>query len=240
MTEVQLFSTCLAEEFFPEVNDAAATVLERLRLKVTPIRGAFCCGQVAFNEGMREQAVALARRFLNSVQPGVPIVVPSGSCTSMLKIFYGDLLADDPALAAKAAAIRPWVFELSQFIVNVLKVKYLGARYERAVAYHPSCHLMRELGVRAEPMTLLSAVAGIKLCVVRDREECCGFGGMFSVKFPDISASLLDDKIARINESGAEVVVANDCGCLMQIGGGLSRKGEKIEVRHLAEVLAAR
>ena len=240
MTEVQLFSTCLAEEFFPEVNDAAATVLERLRLKVTPIRGAFCCGQVAFNEGMREQAVALARRFLNSVQPGVPIVVPSGSCTSMLKIFYGDLLADDPALAARAAAIRPWVFELSQFIVNVLKVKYLGARFERAVAYHPSCHLMRELGVRAEPMTLLSAVAGIKLCVVRDREECCGFGGMFSVKFPDISASMLDDKIARISESGAEVVVANDCGCLMQIGGGLSRKGEKIEVRHLAEVLAAR
>jgi len=240
MTEVQLFSTCLAEEFFPEVNDAAATVLERLRLKVTPIRGAFCCGQVAFNEGMREQAVALARRFLNSVQPGVPIVVPSGSCTSMLKIFYGDLLADDPALAARAMAIRPWVFELSQFIVSVLKVKYLGARYERAVAYHPSCHLMRELGVRTEPMTLLSAVAGIKLCVVRDREECCGFGGMFSVKFPDISASMLDDKIARINESGAEVVVANDCGCLMQIGGGLSRKGEKIEVRHLAEVLAAR
>ncbi len=158
----------------------------------------------------------------------------------MLKIFYGDLLADDPALAARAMAIRPWVFELSQFIVNVLKVKYLGARYERAVAYHPSCHLMRELGVRAEPMTLLSAVAGIRLCELRDREECCGFGGMFSVKFPDISASMLDDKMARIKESGAEVVVANDCGCLMQIGGGLSRAGEKIEVRHLAEVLAAR
>jgi L-lactate dehydrogenase complex protein LldE len=240
MTEVQLFSTCLAEEFFPEVNDASATVLERLRLKVTPIRGAFCCGQVAFNEGMREQAVDLARRFLKSVQPDVPIVVPSGSCTSMLKIFYGDLFADDPALAAKATAIRPWVFELSQFLVNVLKVKYLGARYERAVAYHPSCHLMRELGVRAEPMTLLSAVAGIKICDLRDREECCGFGGMFSVKFPHISASMLEDKMARIKESGAEVVIANDCGCLMQIGGGLSRKGEKIEVRHLAEVLAAR
>ena len=240
MTEVQLFSTCLAEEFFPEVNDAAATVLERLRLKVTPIRGAFCCGQVAFNEGMREQAVVLARRFLNSVQPGVPIVVPSGSCTSMLKIFYGDLLADDLALAARAMAIRPWVFELSQFIVNVLKVKYLGARFERAVAYHPSCHLMRELGVRDEPMTLLSAVGGIKLCELRDREECCGFGGMFSVKFPHISASMLEDKIARIKESGAEVIVANDCGCLMQLGGGLSRAGMKIETRHLAEILASR
>ena len=186
------------------------------------------------------EALDLARRFLNSVEPGIPIVVPSGSCTSMLKIFYGDLLADDPALSAKAMAIRPWVFELSQFIVNVLKVKYIGARYERAVAYHPSCHLMRELGVRDEPMTLLSAVAGIRIRELRDREECCGFGGMFSVKFPHISASMLEDKMARIRESGAEVVVANDCGCLMQIGGGLSRAGEKIEVRHLAEVLAAR
>ncbi len=240
MTEVQLFSTCLAEEFFPEVNDAAATVLERLRLKVTPVRGAFCCGQVAFNEGFRDEALGLARRFLNSVEPGIPIVVPSGSCTTMLKIFYGDLLAGDPALAAKANAIRPWVFEFSQFIDNVLKVKYVGARYERAVAYLPSCHLTRELGVRDEPMTLLSAVAGIRIRELRDREECCGFGGMFSVKFPDISASMMEDKIARIKESGAEVIVANDCGCLMQIGGGLSRAGEKIEVRHLAEVLAAR
>jgi L-lactate dehydrogenase complex protein LldE len=240
MTEVQLFSTCLAEEFFPEVNDAAATVLERLRLKIKPVRAAFCCGQVAFNEGMRDEARDLARRFLKSVEPGVPIVVPSGSCTSMLKIFYGDLLVGDSTLAAQAMAIRPWVFEFSQFIVNVLKVKYVGARYERAVAYHPSCHLMRELGVRTEPMTLLSAVTGIKICDLRDREECCGFGGMFSVKFPHISASMLDDKLARLKESGAEVVVANDCGCLMQIGGGLSRAGEKIETRHLAEVLASR
>src|ERR1700679_1719301 len=109
MTEVQLFSTCLAEEFFPEVNDSAATVLERLRLKVTPIRGAFCCGQVAFNEGMREEAVNLARRFLNSVQLDVPIVVPSGSCTSMLKIFYGDFFAADLAPAAGARGVRPGV-----------------------------------------------------------------------------------------------------------------------------------
>ena len=240
MTEVQLFSTCLAEEFFPEVNDAAATVLERLRLKVRPVRGAFCCGQVAFNEGLRDEALDLGRRFLNSVTPGIPIVAPSGSCTSMLKIFYGDLLASDPALAAKAQAVRPWVFEFSQFIVNVMKVKYVGARYERAVAYHPSCHLMRELGVRDEPMTLLSGVAGIKIRELRDREECCGFGGMFAVKFPHISASMLEDKIASIRECGAEVVVANDCGCLMQMGGGLSRAGAKIETRHLAEILASR
>src|SRR5882757_1410234 len=142
MTEVQLFSTCLAEEFFPEVNDAAATVLERLRLKVTPVRGAFCCGQVAFNEGMREEAVELARRFLNSVEPNIPIVVPSGSCTSMLKIFYGDLLAGDPALVAKANAIRPWIFEFSQFIVNVLKVYSSRVRYAGAGWFGASGYLM--------------------------------------------------------------------------------------------------
>src|SRR5260370_208395 len=124
MTEVQLFATCLAEEFFPDVNDAAATVLERLRLKVTPVRRAFCCGQVAFNEGMREEAVELARRFLNSVEPNIPIVVPSGSCTSMLKIFYGDLLAGDSPLVTKANAIRPWIFESSHFLLNVLKVSH--------------------------------------------------------------------------------------------------------------------
>jgi L-lactate dehydrogenase complex protein LldE len=240
MTEVQLFSTCLAEEFFPEAGEAAAIVLERLQLKVLPLRRAFCCGQVAFNEGMRAEATALARRFLDSVTPGVPIVIPSGSCASMVKIFYSDLLAGEPELLAKAAAIRPWVFEFSQFLVDVLKVKYLGARFERAVAYHPSCHLMRELHARDEAPALLSAVGGIRLCEIREREECCGFGGLFSVKFPDISGAMLEDKIARIKESGAEVVTASDCGCLMQIGGGLHRAGLAIETRHLAEILASR
>jgi L-lactate dehydrogenase complex protein LldE len=201
---------------------------------------AFCCGQAAFNEGFRTEAKKLARRFLESCEPGRPIVIPSGSCTSMVKIFYRDLLADDPELLAKADAIRPWVFEFSQFLVDVLKVKYLGARFERTVTYHPSCHLMRELGVREQPRALLSAVNGIRIVELRDREECCGFGGLFSVKFPHISGAMLDDKMTRIRESGAEVIVSNDCGCLMQIGGGLHRAGDKVETRHLAEVLAAR
>ena len=126
MTEVQLFSTCLAEEFFPEVNDAAATVLERLRLKVTPVRGAFCCGQVAFNEGMREEAVELARRFLNSVEPNIPIVVPSGSCTSMLKIFYGDLLAGDSVLAAHNS-----IFDITLLNQEIARV-FPGCRMRNA------------------------------------------------------------------------------------------------------------
>ena len=240
MTEVQLFSTCLAEELFPEVFDAAATVLERLRLRVTPLTAAFCCGQVAFNEGLRDEAIQLARRFLDACKPDTPIIVPSGSCSSMVRIFYSDLLAKDEKLRIKANAIRPWVYEFSQFLVGVVKVKYLGARYERAVAYHPSCHLMRELRVREEPMALLSAVNGIRLMEVAKREECCGFGGLFSVKFPHISGAMLEDKVRAIQESGAEVVVSNDCGCLMQIGGGLRRAGANIEVHHLAEILAAR
>jgi L-lactate dehydrogenase complex protein LldE len=240
MNDVTLFPTCLAEEFFPEARDAAIAVLERLRLHVRPVRRAFCCGQAPFNEGFRAQAKDLARRFLESVEPGTPIVIPSGSCTSMIRIFYSDLLAGDAALIDKAARIRPWVFEFSQFIVDVLKVKYVGARFERTVTYHPSCHLLRELRVREQPLALLSSVNGIKLVELRNREECCGFGGLFSVKFPHISGSMLEDKLRTIRESGAQVVVSNDCGCLMQIGGGLHRAADKIETCHLAEILAAR
>ena len=239
-TEVRLFGTCLAEEFYPSAVDAAARVLRELKLKVRPMRRTFCCGQAAFNEGMREQASELARRFLGACEPGTPIVVPSRSCAAMVKIFYADLLAGDPKLAAKAAALRPWVYEFSQFLVGVMKVRFLGARFERAVAYHPGCHLLREMGVRDEPRLLLSAVSGIRLCELRNVQECCGFGGMFSVKFPHISGGMLADKVASIRESGADTVVANDCGCLMQIGGGLSRAGLDIETRHLAEVLASR
>jgi L-lactate dehydrogenase complex protein LldE len=240
MTEVQLFATCLAEQFFPAAVEASVKVLERLKLKVRPLRKAFCCGQAPFNEGLRDDALDLARRFLGSCEPDVPLIIPSGSCASMVKIFYADLLAGDPALHERARAIRPWIFELSQFLVNVVKVKYVGARFERMVAYHPSCHLMRELRVADEPRLLLSNVNGLKLVNFRDPEECCGFGGTFAVKFPQISTAMAEDKITRLQESGAEVLVANDCGCLMQIGGTLHRRQIPIEVRHIAEVLAAR
>ncbi|MGH7905337.1 MAG: (Fe-S)-binding protein [Candidatus Binataceae bacterium] len=239
-SNVVLFNTCLAEEFFPGVPGAVAAVLEGLGIRVRPLRRAFCCGQAPFNEGLRERAIGLARRFLNSVKPEAPIIVPSGSCASMIRNFYPDLLANEPKLTRKAAAIRPWVHEFSQFLVNVMKVKYVGARYERPVTYHSSCHLLRELRVADEPLMLLSAVDGIRLCELRDRGECCGFGGLFSVKFPHISVAMLEDKLARIRESGADTVVSADCGCLMQIGGGLHRHGDKIETRHLAEILASR
>ncbi len=240
MTEVKLFATCLAEEFFPTAIDATKKILTDLKLKVTPLRSTFCCGQAPFNEGLRKEALTLARGFLKACEPGVPIVIPSGSCASMVKMFFSDLLADDPGLLHKARTIRPWIFELSQFLVNVLKVKYIGARYPHQVAYHPACHLTRELGVGDEPRLLLSAVRELKLVEFRNPEECCGFGGMFSVKFPHISLAMAQDKIERLKESGADTVVANDCGCLMQLGGTMHRQGVPIQTRHIAEVLAAR
>jgi L-lactate dehydrogenase complex protein LldE len=240
MAEVELFATCLAEEFFPDVPTAAASVLERLGTTVRPITRAFCCGQVAFNEGLRSEASELARRFISGLESDLPIVVPSGSCAAMVKIFYKDLFAGEPAILEKARAISSRVFEFSQFIVNAMKIVDVGARFERAVAYHPSCHLLRELRAGDESIRLLRTVRGIRLCELRDRDECCGFGGLFSVKFPHISAAMLDDKLNRIAESGADVIVANDCGCLMQIGGGAHRRGMALETRHLAEILAAR
>jgi L-lactate dehydrogenase complex protein LldE len=240
MTEVKLFATCLAEEFFPGAVEATRKILAELKLRVIPLRRAFCCGQAPFNEGLRAEAIALARTFLNVSEPGAPIVIPSGSCASMVKLFYPDLLIEQSALLEKAMTIRPWIFELSQFLVNVLKVKYLGARFPHRVAYHPGCHLTRELRVGDEPRILLSAVHELELVEFRNPEECCGFGGMFSVKFPHISLAMAQDKIERLKESGAEMLVANDCGCLMQLGGAMHRQRIPIQTRHLAEVLAAR
>jgi L-lactate dehydrogenase complex protein LldE len=239
MTEVQLFPTCLAEEFFPSIPTAVEKVLARLGVKARCLRGSFCCGQVAFNEGLREPALMLARTFLRACEVGTPVILPSGSCCSMVRVFYSDLLASAPDLAEKARVLRPWLYEFSEFLVNVLKVTDLGARFEHRVAYHPSCHLLRELKIKDEPSRLLGAVRGLTLCAVANAEECCGFGGLFSVKFPHISAAMLDDKLKAIVSSGAEVVTSNDGGCLMQVGGGLSRIGSPIATRHLAEILAS-
>jgi L-lactate dehydrogenase complex protein LldE len=240
MNEVTLFSTCLGEEFFPGAVAAARTVLTRLGLEVTVRQEAFCCGQAAFNEGMRRGAAELAARFLNTHRPGTPLVVPSGSCASMLKVFYPDLLADEPELLEKARALIPWIHEFSEFLVNVLGVTDVGASFPHSVTYHPACHLMRELHVVDAPRKLLANVRGLKLCELPRSTECCGFGGLFSVKFPDISAAMLADKCKCIEQSGAEFVVANDGGCLMQMGGGLHRAGSRIRTRHLAEILASR
>ncbi len=240
MREVTLFSTCLGEELFPGAVAAARIVLQRLGLEVKMRRDAFCCGQAAFNEGMRRDAAELAARFLDTHQPGTALVVPSGSCASMIRIFYPDLLADQPALLKKARALIPWVHEFSEFLVDVLGVTDVGASFPHSVTYHPSCHLLRELHVIDAPRKLLAQVRGLRLCELPRGTECCGFGGLFSVKFPDISAAMLADKCKCIEQSGAEFVVANDGGCLMQMGGGLHRAHSRVKTLHLAEILASR
>jgi L-lactate dehydrogenase complex protein LldE len=240
MNQVTLFSTCMGEEFFPGAVGAAKTVLNRLGLEVIVRQEAFCCGQSAFNEGMRRNAVELAARFLDTHKPGTPLVIPSGSCTSMIKVFFPDLLAGEPELLEKARELIPWVHEFSDFLVNVLEVCDVGATFPHAVTYHPSCHLLRELHIVEPPRKLLENVRGLTLCELPRSTECCGFGGLFSVKFPDISAAMLADKCKCIEASGAEFVVANDGGCLMQIGGGLHRANSRVRPRHLAEILASR
>ena len=240
MNEVTLFSTCLGEEFFPGAVAAAKTVLSRLGLEVNIRQQAFCCGQSAFNEGMRRDALQLAARFLATHKPGTPLVVPSGSCASMIKVFFPDLLAGEPELLEKARELIPWVHEFSEFLVDVLGVTDVGASFPHSVTYHPACHLMRELRIVDPPRKLLQNVRALRLCELPRSTECCGFGGLFSVKFPDISASMLADKCKCIEQSGAEFVVANDGGCLMQMGGGLHRANSRIRPRHIAEILASR
>jgi L-lactate dehydrogenase complex protein LldE len=240
MAEIQLFAGCLAQTFFPQAGEAVQLVLGRLGLKVRRINDAFCCGQMAFNDGLRKEATTLARRLLGAVDPALPVVLPSGSCTAMIRVFYSDLLCGQPELAQMAQRIRPQVFEFSEYLTQVLKVTDVGARFESTVAYHPSCHLTRELRVTNGPLDLLKSVRGLSLREFEKSEECCGFGGLFSVKFPHISAAMLEDKIARVSASGAKTLVSCDLGCLMHIGGGLHRRRLGIETRHLAEVLAGR
>jgi L-lactate dehydrogenase complex protein LldE len=240
MSAVKLFATCLAEEFFPAVIDAIKKILSDLRLRVNPLRRTFCCGQAPFNEGLRDEAIALAASFLNACEPGTPIVMPSGSCASMIKFFSASCSQSSPPCWRKRSQSGPGSSSCPSSWSMYSRSNTLGARYPHNVAYHPGCHLTRELGVRDEPRTLLSAVHELKLVEFRNPEECCGFGGMFSVKFPHISIAMAQDKIERLIESGADTMIANDCGCLMQLGGTIHRQRIPIQTRHIAEVLAAR
>ncbi|RMF89008.1 MAG: (Fe-S)-binding protein [Nitrospinota bacterium] len=248
---VSLFVTCLVDQFFPEVGKSVVQILEELGVEVEFPEAQTCCGQPAFNDGFRREARMLAERFLSLFEQSEYIVAPSGSCTSMVRNFYPELFAAEPHLKAKAQAIAARTFEFSQFLVRVLQVEDVGAVYRRAepdplhtgpvkVAYHDSCHLLRELGVYEEPRRLLQHVQGIELVPLEKADMCCGFGGLFSLKYSAISDAILQEKVEHILASGAEILVANDTGCLMQIGGKLHRQRCPVQVMHLAELLARR
>lgn len=234
---VQLFHTCLVNEIAPEVGFATARVLERAGFEVRVPTDQTCCGQPAYNAGFHDEARAVARQALAVLTATQgPIVIPSGSCADMVIHQYGLLFRDDPEWLARARAVAARARELSQFLFAERAPGAPSGHTEGTVAYHPSCHLSRGLGVREPPRALLAG-AGAKLVDFADADECCGFGGVFSVKMPEISASVMDRKLAAIEASGAQRLVSCDLGCLLHLGGGLRRKGSAIQVQHLAEVL---
>lgn len=233
---VSLFVTCMVDQVFPNVGMAMAEVLERAGCEVEFREAQTCCGQPAFNSGYRDEARSVAEHFLKTFEGAEYIVVPSGSCGSMIGHHYAELLPGDK----RVHDLEPRVFEFSQFLVDVLKVEDFGARFEGRVTYHDSCHALRELKIKQGPRRLLGNVKGLQLVEMDIAEECCGFGGTFSVKFPEISGGMVRTKIDSIERTGAQTVVSIDSSCLMQIQGALSRAGSKIRTMHLAEVLASR
>jgi L-lactate dehydrogenase complex protein LldE len=217
-----------------------ADVLERLGYRVDFPEDQTCCGQPAFNTGYRAEACQVARHFLKVFRDCEYIVVPSGSCTSMIAHHFRDLFPDDPATLAAADALASRVFEFSRFVLEVAGVDDVGARMRDVVTYHDSCHALREFGIKDGPRRLLAKVDGLELREMDAAEECCGFGGTFSVKLPEISGGMARTKIDSIVRTGARTVVSVDSSCLMQIQGALSRAALPVRTMHLAEVLASR
>jgi L-lactate dehydrogenase complex protein LldE len=235
---VGLFVTCLVDLLRPSVGFAAIKLLEDAGARVEVPRAQTCCGQPAYNSGDRTEAMAIGRQVIEVFERFEYVVAPSGSCAGMLKVQYPALFADDPAFADRARALAAKTFELTGFLVEVLQVEGVDARFVGCVTYHDSCSSLREVHVHDAPRRLLASVDGLNLVEMADTESCCGFGGTFSVKYPDISTSIGEAKARNIAATPASCVLAGDLGCLMQIAGTLSRQGTEIEVRHVAEVLA--
>ncbi len=237
---VSLFVTCIVDQLFPKAGMAVVEVLERLGFAVDFPERQTCCGQPAFNSGYREEARQVARHFLDTFRGADYIVVPSGSCTSMIAHHFEDIFQDEAEYLEQARQLAPKVFEFSRFLLEVAGAEDVGARLDEVVTYHDSCHALRELKVKDGPRRLLSHVRGLELREMDAAEECCGFGGTFSVKFAEVSGGMARSKIDSIVRTGASTVVSVDSSCLMQLQGALSRAGLPIRTLHLAEVLASR
>lgn len=234
---VSFFATCLVDMFFPEVGLSAVALLEQHGARVDFPMAQTCCGQPAWNSGYKDETKAMALQYLKAFTDSEYIVTPSGSCAAMVRGFYPELFADQPTLQKEAEAVAARTYELSEFLVRVMGLRDLGAAFQGKVAYHASCHMTRELGVKQEPLQLLKRVKGVELCELERPDLCCGFGGSFAVRNSDTSVAMADDKLADVKASGAEVLVACDMGCLLHLGGRLRRRGDGLRVMHLAEVL---
>lgn len=237
--QVRLFVTCLIDHLSPEVGEAVVTVLERLGLEVDVPAGQTCCGQPAFNGGFWAEAREMARFTIKILeQADTPIIVPSGSCGDMIIHHYPELFAGEPEWQARAQRVAANTYEFTQFLVDVLGVTNIGACFNGKLTYHASCHLLRGLGVSSQPQTLLEHVQGAELTPLERADECCGFGGLFSVKFPLISEDMLANKLAHLAAAQADRVVGCDLPCLMHINAGLHRQGKPTCAVHIAQILA--
>ncbi len=232
-----LFVTCLVDQFFPEVGEAAVRLIERCGRRVVFPAAQTCCGQPTFNMGYRAEARKLARRFIEIFEPYDEIVTPSGSCASMVRVHFPELLHDEADWHRRSQNLSERVFELTEFLANQ-GFTAEDCAFQGQVTCHESCHLRRELGIREPPRELLQQVPGLELVDMEGADICCGFGGAFSVKMPELSTAMLDDKLTAAEATGAEVLTAADCGCLMHLGGALERRGSRLRVLHIAEILA--
>ena len=236
--KVQLFVTCILDTLYPEVGEAVVRVLQRAGAEVEFPAGQTCCGQPAFNGGMRAEARQMAIHTIQVFEaaPGA-VVVPSGSCAAMLRHGYLELFAGDVHWLRRAKALAARTYEFSEYLVDVLGVTELGACVPEKITYHSSCHLLRDLGVDRQPRALLASVKEAELVELPYTQECCGFGGVFSVEHPEISTAMLERKLASVEESGAALVVSCDSGCVTNINGGLRRRGKGQRAVHIAEIL---
>jgi L-lactate dehydrogenase complex protein LldE len=234
--KVSLMITCLGDALFPNVGVATVRLLRRLGVEVAFPQAQTCCGQPHFNSGFHKDARDLARHTIQAFAHAGTVVVPSGSCAAMVKLEYPELFHDDLVWHGRAEELAQRTHELSDFLVNVLKVEDVGAKCEAKATYHMSCHL-RGLGLLTEPERLLRNVRGLELVPLERFDECCGFGGSFSVRYPSISGAMVQDKAAFVEKTGASLLVATDAGCLMNVAGCMRRLASKVRPIHLAEVL---
>jgi len=236
---VGFFVTCLVDLMRPSIGFAALKLLESGGAEVYVPPTQTCCGQPAYNSGDRADAIALARKVVAEFDGCDYLVAPSGSCTGMIKTHYPDLFRDDPAMLTRIAALGARTYELTDFLVAVLKLDRVPGKFAGTFTYHDCCAGLREMGVKSQPRTLLAKLPGAELKEMADCETCCGFGGTFSIKFGDISTRMADNKCTNITEANVDAVVLGDLGCMLNIEGRLRRRGDdKTRVLHIAEVLA--
>lgn len=233
-----LFITCVADMFYPDVGESALRILRKYGVQVDFPMGQTCCGQPAFNAGYWDEARRVATTWLDAFKDSEYIVTPSGSCASMVVHNYAELMKDHPYYKALAETLISRTYEFTQFLVDVLGVVDLGAQSTKVVAFHPSCHCTRFLGVQEAPVKLLQHVSGIQLVELPDADQCCGFGGTFALKMSELSRAMVDEKVENLEKSQAEVLVSTDLGCLMNIAGRLRRQRRPLQVQHIAQFLA--